>query len=177
MSNLDNGFKVYSDFPNKGVSFLDISPVLSSNTNRSKLKKRLSFDLDRNFKGINSDSIDKVVCIESRGFIFGEFISSELEAGLILARKPGKLPGEVVSQAYGTEYSSDCLSIKVGLIKEGDSVLIHDDVLATGGTALAVKKLVESQGATVVGYIFLAEIGNLNGRELLDGIVSCVLTF
>lgn len=178
MNSMKNKFKVHKDFPKKGVNFIDINPILNSTEYRKNLQNNISFDLDANFKELDSPAIDKVIAVESRGFIFGSFIADHLEAGLVLARKAGKLPGELLSEKYGTEYSNDVMELQVDSIKEGDQVLIHDDVLATGGTVLAIKKMVEKLGGTVVGYSFLAEIEFLKGRDVLENaIVSSVLSF
>lgn len=177
MNPIKDKYKIYKDFPKEGVSFIDINPILLSAEHRDTLKKNISFELDRHFHSMNCDTIDKVIAIESRGFLFGGFIADELGAGLVLARKAGKLPGELISEQYGTEYSNDKLELQVESIKVGDHVLIHDDVLATGGTVLAVKRMVEKLGGIVVGYSFLAEIEFLKGRDVLESTVSSILSF
>lgn len=178
MDPMKDRFAIHKDFPKEGVSFVDINPVLNNSTYRENLKSNISFELDRHFKAMGCPPIDKVVAVESRGFIFGGFIADELEAGLVLARKAGKLPGKLVSEKYGTEYSDDKLEMQLSSIAPNDYVVIHDDVLATGGTVLAVKKMVEKLGGIVVGYSFLAEIEFLKGREVLgDTVVSSILYF
>lgn len=160
--------KVYKDFPKPGCDFLDINSELNDPFKLTELRDEL---LESLIEGPNSfyGKVDKVVAIESRGFLFGTSIAATLGAGLSLARKPGKLPGEVITQEYDTEYSTDSLQIQVDSIEIGDRVLIHDDVLATGGTAEAVARMVELIGGEVVGYSFIAEIMPLKGREKLQG--------
>ena len=113
-------------------------------------------------EGLN---VDKVVGIESRGFIFGAMLANELKAGFIPVRKPGKLPAEKESQTYQLEYGLDKIEIHKDAISPGDKVLIHDDLLATGGTAEAACKLVEKLGGEVVQISFIVELTFLNGRE------------
>lgn len=154
--------KVYKDFPKQGVDFIDINPVLNDYKQLTTLKDNLK-------ESVLEFDIDKVVAIESRGFIFGTELANLHEAGLVLARKQGKLPGNCWSKSYGTEYSQDRLEMQIGSIKPGDKVLIHDDVLATGGTAKAVKFLVEKLGGIVVCFSFIVEIESLKGSEQLVG--------
>jgi adenine phosphoribosyltransferase len=111
--------------------------------------------------------IDKVVGVESRGFIFGAMLANELKAGFVPIRKPGKLPAERETQTYQLEYGLDKIEIHKDAISDGDTILIHDDLLATGGTAEAACKLVEKLGGKVVQLSFLIELSFLNGREKL----------
>lgn len=159
--------KVHKNFPSEGVDFLDINPVL----NDIKQLRVMREDLISTLLSDSLDlwGIDKVVAIESRGFIFGTDIAMSLNAGLVLARKPGKLPGEIISEGYKTEYSSDKIELQVESINPGDRVLIHDDVLATGGTANTVRKLVERLGGEVVAFSFIVEIDPLKGKDVLLG--------
>lgn len=113
--------------------------------------------------------IDKVVGIESRGFIFGSLLSQKLDVGFILARKPGKLPAETESETYQLEYGEDKIEIHKDAISKGDKVLLHDDLLATGGTAEAVIKLIEKLGGEVVQLSFIIELTFLNGRDKFKG--------
>lgn len=178
MTSFKDKYKIFPDFPKSGVSFLDISPILADAELRYQLKDNIRFELDSNFKRIDSELIDKVIAIESRGFLFGDTIADSLGSGLVLARKPNKLPGELISENYGTEYSNDKLEMQLRSIVKGDKVVIHDDVLATGGTVLAVKRMVERMGGEVIGYVFIAEISALNGRDVLgDTIVSSIVEF
>ena len=114
-------------------------------------------------------NIDKVVGIESRGFFFAPLLASRLGAGFIPARKPGKLPREIRKQEYDLEYGTDALELHAESISEGDRVLVHDDVLATGGTARAMCDLIEQLGGEVIQCNFLIELSFLKGRDKLDG--------
>ncbi|MBT8378079.1 MAG: adenine phosphoribosyltransferase [Ignavibacteria bacterium] len=146
------------DFPIKGVLFRDITTLL-------KEPQALNETLNQLLHLTKGTVINKVVGIESRGFIFGAMVANELKAGFILARKPGKLPAETESQTYQLEYGLDKIEIHKDAISTGDKVLIHDDLLATGGTAEAACKLVEKLGGEVVQLSFLVELAFLNGRE------------
>ena len=118
---------------------------------------------------IEDEKIDKVVGIESRGFFFATLLAQKLNAGFIPVRKPGKLPYKTISQSYDLEYGTDTLEIHIDAIKKGERVLIHDDVLATGGTAEAVSKLVESLGGEIVQFNFIMILDFLNGKDKLNG--------
>jgi adenine phosphoribosyltransferase len=107
------------------------------------------------------------VAIESRGFIFGSLLADKLNAGFVPVRKPGKLPADKISESYQLEYGTDSLEIHIDAIQKGEKVLIHDDLLATGGTVEAVCKMVEKLGGEIVGILFLIELDFLNGREKL----------
>ena len=148
------------DFPIKGIMFRDITTLLKDPV---AVKETLGQLLDFT-KGKN---IDKVVGIESRGFIFGAMLANELKAGFVPIRKPGKLPAERESQTYQLEYGLDKIEIHKDAISEGDKVLIHDDLLATGGTAEAACKLVEKLGGKVEQLSFIVELSFLSGREKL----------
>ena len=111
--------------------------------------------------------IKKVVCVESRGFIMGGALAQRLNAGFVPVRKPGKLPAETIREEYALEYGTDTLEVHRDAIQQGDRVLIHDDLLATGGTAVAACKLVESLGGQILGIAFLVELSFLKGRDRL----------
>jgi adenine phosphoribosyltransferase len=146
------------DFPIKGVMFRDITTLLKEPIAlRETLNQLIHFT--------NGLKIDKVVGIESRGFIFGAMLANELNAGFVPVRKTGKLPAEIEFQTYQLEYGLDKIEIHKDAINKGDKVLIHDDLLATGGTAEAACKLVEKLGGGVVQLSFLVELTFLNGRE------------
>jgi adenine phosphoribosyltransferase len=148
------------DFPIKGIMFRDITTLLKDpEAVKETLRQLLDFTKGKN--------IDKVVGIESRGFIFGAMLANELKAGFVPIRKPGKLPAERESQTYQLEYGLDKIEIHRDAISEGDKVLIHDDLLATGGTAEAACKLVEKLGGKVEQLSFIVELSFLNGREKL----------
>ena len=146
------------DFPKKGIVFKDITPLLSSSEATSECLKLL-------LESLNNQKIDKVVGVESRGFFFATLLAQQLNAGFIPVRKPKKLPFETISASYELEYGFDSLEIHTDAIQPGDKVLIHDDVLATGGTAKAVCELVEQLGGEIVQLNFLMELSFLNGRE------------
>ena len=116
-----------------------------------------------------------MVAAEARGFILGAALALELDAGFVPARKPGKLPADTVSAEYILEYGVDALEMHADALADGARVLIHDDLLATGGTARALAELVEGLGGNVVGFAFLVELGFLEGRRRLEGFDVCAL--
>jgi adenine phosphoribosyltransferase len=148
------------DFPKKGIIFKDLTPVLKD----GKIFKKL---IDFFYKRYKNKSIDKVVCVEARGFLIGAPLAYKLGKPLIPARKPGKLPGKTLKIEYSLEYGTDALEILSDAIDEGDKVLIIDDLLATGGTTAAVSQLVEKFGAKVAELAFIVELDFLKGREKL----------
>jgi adenine phosphoribosyltransferase len=159
------------DFPKPGIVFKDITPVLADPSAYRELNSELC--------GPWVDAgITHVVGVESRGFIFGTSMAQQLDVGLVLVRKPGKLPRATRSVSYELEYGTDSLEIHVDDLKPGDRVLISDDVLATGGTAEATAKLIAESGATVVGFSFVIELGFLSGRDRLadfGSVDSCLI--
>ncbi len=150
------------NFPEEGITFKDITPLLQD-------AKALAGAGDALFELIANMEIDKVVGMESRGFIFAPILATRLNAGFVPVRKRGKLPHQIISESYELEYGTDVLEIHVDSIPKGERVLIHDDVLATGGTAKAVCKLIEKLGGEVVQCNFLMELNFLKGREKLSG--------
>ncbi|CEN48018.1 adenine phosphoribosyltransferase [Capnocytophaga canimorsus] len=150
------------DFPKQGVVFKDITPILSD---PQAVKTALGLFCEH-LKGIK---VDKVVGMESRGFFFGTLLAQHLNAGFVPVRKPGKLPFETIAQTYDLEYGQDQLEIHSDSIKKGENVLIHDDVLATGGTAEAAVKLVERLGGNIIQLNFLIELSFLQGVQKLKG--------
>jgi adenine phosphoribosyltransferase len=150
------------DFPKPGIGFRDITPMLASPEGFHAAVEGLA-ELARPYDAVH------VLAAEARGFLFGPAVAAQLGAGFVLARKPGKLPLETVSVAYELEYGVDRLEIHTDAIGPGDRVLIHDDLLATGGTARALCELVEAAGGTVVACAFLLELAFLPGRERLAG--------
>lgn len=150
------------DFPKKGILFKDITPLLNNAAARASCVQILTSNL-------KTIKIDKVVGVESRGFFFGTLLAQELNAGFVPVRKPNKLPYKTISASYDLEYGTDSLEIHTDAIKKGDKVVIHDDVLATGGTAQAVVALVEKLGGEIVQCNFLMELTFLNGRDKLKG--------
>ncbi len=148
------------DFPKPGIQFKDITTLLAD-------KEALKLTTQTLTQPFLEKKIDVVVGLESRGFLFGTNIAELLEASFVPVRKPGKLPSEVITENYALEYGTDSVEMHVDAIKKGDRVLIHDDLIATGGTAAAATRLVERLGGEVVGYSFIIELGFLNGRENL----------
>jgi len=148
------------DFPKPGIGFKDITPLL---INPKARKETLEVLLST----LKDKKIDKVIGVESRGFFFGILLAEELNAGFIPVRKPKKLPFETIAASYDLEYGTDTLEIHIDAIQKGDKVVIHDDVLATGGTAKAVCELVERLGGEIVQCNFIMELTFLNGREKL----------
>ena len=155
---IKNYIRDIQDFPKKGILFKDITPLLNDPIARKECLEIL-------VKSLKDQKIDKVVGAESRGFFFGMLLAQELNAGFIPVRKPNKLPYETISASYELEYGSDNLEMHTDAIKKGERILIHDDVLATGGTAKAVCELVEKLGGEIVQCNFLMELSFLNGRE------------
>jgi adenine phosphoribosyltransferase len=149
------------DFPTPGVTFKDITPVLASAEALDAAVSQLA-DYARPL------DIDVVVGAEARGFLLGAALARELGAGFVLARKPGKLPRETVRAEYLLEYGTDALELHSDAVAEGARVLVHDDLLATGGTALALCELVEQLQGQVVGCAFFLELTFLRGRERLS---------
>jgi adenine phosphoribosyltransferase len=150
------------DFPTPGIVFKDITPILASAEGLDAAVGALAA-LARNL------SIDVVIGAEARGFLLGPALARELDAGFVLARKPGKLPHETVRAEYVLEYGTDALELHSDAVAAGARVLVHDDLLATGGTAKALCELVEQLNGEVVACAFLIELTFLNGRERLAG--------
>jgi adenine phosphoribosyltransferase len=148
------------DFPKSGITFKDITPVLSDPPAMHAVVDAMA----EHWKGAR---VDKVVGIESRGFLFASPLAYVLGSGCALVRKPGKLPWKTIREVYALEYGTDALEMHVDAIAPGERALVVDDVLATGGTASAAGRLVTRQGAEVLGYTFVIELGFLNGAERL----------
>jgi adenine phosphoribosyltransferase len=158
-----------ADFPTPGILFRDLTPLLGD-------AEALRFAVDTLADTFASRRVDKVVGIEARGFIVAAPVAYRLGAGLVPVRKRGKLPWRIEAEEYVLEYGVDRLEIHADAVAPGDSVLIVDDVIATGGTARATARLVERLGGTVAGLGFLVELTFLAGREKLEGfdVVSLV---
>jgi adenine phosphoribosyltransferase len=148
------------NFPIEGIIFKDITTLLKDKNGYKNTLEQL-YNLS-----INKD-ITKVIGVESRGFIFGGALAEKLGAGFVPIRKPGKLPAETLKEEYTLEYGKDSIEIHKDAINENDIVLLHDDLLATGGTMSAACKLVEKMGARIVQISFIIELDFLKGRELL----------
>ena len=163
MDDLKQHIREVPDFPKPGINFYDITTLLKDAT-------ALRMTVDR-FAWIFSGGhrIDKVVGIESRGFMFGPSLAYSLNAGFVPVRKPKKLPAETVSEMYDLEYGQDRIEMHADAISAGEKVLIVDDVVATGGTAAATARMVESLGGVVAGFGFIIELTFLPGRAQLQG--------
>ncbi|MDQ3874168.1 MAG: adenine phosphoribosyltransferase [Actinomycetota bacterium] len=156
------------DFPTPGISFKDIMPLLADATALREAVDRLG-----DWGGERRPQI--VVGGEARGFFIGSAIAYKLGCGFVPARRPGKLPLDVISAEYELEYGRNALELQSDSIGDGTRVLIHDDVLATGGTAKAMARLVEQLGGVVVGLAFIIELGFLAGRDRIAGYDVCSL--
>lgn len=162
MEDLKRYIREIPDFPKPGIVFYDITTLL-----QNALALRMT--VDRFVWLFSGKRVDKVVGIESRGFMFGPIVAYNLNAGFIPVRKAGKLPADTVSESYELEYGSDRLEMHRDGIRPGERVLLVDDLVATGGTARATAKLVESVGGEVVGLGFIVELTFLEGRKQLEG--------
>jgi len=159
---LDSIIRTVPNFPKDGIDFKDITPLL--------LSPVISNDIvDEIINRLSDIEIDAVVGVESRGFLFGFLIANKLDIPFVPIRKSGKLPGETIKYKYDLEYGSSEVEIHKNDVQKGWNVLIHDDLLATGGTAVAAAELINKLGAHVVGFAFLVNLQFLNGKErLLD---------
>ncbi|MEP7234016.1 MAG: adenine phosphoribosyltransferase [Ignavibacteriota bacterium] len=150
------------DFPQAGILFRDIAPLLENG-------EAFQAALNKFHDLVKDEKIDKIVAIESRGFIFGAPLAQRLGVGFAMARKQGKLPGDKIAVSYDLEYGSNTIEMHSDSITEGERVFIIDDVLATGGTANATISLIEQLGGVVSGLAFLIELTFLDGRKHLQG--------
>jgi adenine phosphoribosyltransferase len=153
--------KDYPDFPKPGIVFKDICPLLANPAAFKRVLRHLA-------EHAGDCSATHIIGMESRGFLFGMPLAAELNLPFIPARKAGKLPGEVLKQSYTLEYGIDHVEIQKSSIHSGGRYLIVDDVIATGGTAAAVARLVQSNGGNVAGFSFVIELSFLNGRKALQ---------
>ena len=159
------------DFPSPGIVFKDITPLLAE-------PKAFTTCLDLFAERWAGERVDTIVGIESRGFIFGAALAARMTASFVPARKPGKLPREVLRVEYDLEYGKDSLEMHADALRPGERVLVLDDVIATGGTAAAVVELARRQGAEVLGCGFVIELAFLGGRaKLLDVPVLSLLVY
>jgi len=172
MSNsLKNYIREVPDIPKKGILFYDISTLL-----KNPLAMRMT--VDRFVWLFSEKHVDKVIGIESRGFMFAPIVAYDLNAGFVPVRKPGKLPAKTVSRSYDLEYGSDAVEMHEDAIEKGERVLIVDDLLATGGTAKATAELVTAVGGNVVGFGFIVELKFLDGRDqLADYPIESLITY
>ncbi len=158
--NFKSLIRTIPDFPKAGINFRDITPLLASGAG---FRHAISVMADR-----YAGKVDKVVGIEARGFIFGAAIAHQIQAGFVPVRKPGKLPGEAIGHDYELEYGTNRVEVHVDGLAKGERVVLVDDLLATGGTALAALALIEKCGAQVVECAFLIELLDLPGRARIE---------
>lgn len=164
---LRNAVREVPNFPIEGISFKDITPIFLDPT----LLRDAATSLTEPWRGHN---IKKVLGIDSRGFLFGTQMAEGLDAGFVLVRKKGKLPPPTVSLSYALEYGEATIEMTSHSIQPGDKVIIHDDLLATGGTATAAAQLAQQLGAEVIGFSFMIELSFLGGREKLQTIAPTI---
>jgi adenine phosphoribosyltransferase len=162
MDHLKTKIRHVPDFPKAGILFYDITTLLNDPQGFKDMIAALSAPYA-------NAGVEQVVGIESRGFILGAAVATQLGAGFVPIRKPGKLPSKTHREDYALEYGTDCLEIHQDAVREGQRVLVVDDVLATGGTARAASGLVRRAGGQLIGLSFLIELNFLNGREKLPG--------
>ncbi len=159
------------DFPKPGILFRDITPILANGEALRASARHLAAPF-------RESGLDRVVGIESRGFIFGALVAAELGCGFVPIRKPGKLPAVVLRRSYALEYGEDAVEMHADAIEAGQRVAVVDDLIATGGTARAAIELVEHAGANVIGVAFLVELDELGGRAVLgDRPIHSVLRY
>ncbi|WP_459128888.1 adenine phosphoribosyltransferase [Guggenheimella bovis] len=159
---LKDTVRVIENYPKQGISFKDITTLLKDPEAYQEAMKEL-------IKVASSMDFDYILAAEARGFIIGAPLAYELKKGFIPVRKPNKLPGKVLRQAFDLEYGTDYLEIHTDALKAGDKVIVVDDLLATGGTSKAMIEMAEKLGAEVSGALYLIELEELNGRKALDG--------
>ena len=148
------------DFPKPGILFRDITPILLDNELCSEI-------VDEFISNLPSESLDAICAIESRGFFFGTLMANRLKLPFIPIRKKGKLPGDTISYTYDLEYGTSTIEIHDGVIKPGNKILLHDDLLATGGTIMAAMELIKNQKAEVAAVTFLVSLEFLDGAKKL----------
>jgi adenine phosphoribosyltransferase len=154
--NIKDKISEYPNFPKKGILFRDFSPIL-------KDPSALSYIADEFSKVFNPKEIDLFAGIESRGFLLASILAVRYNKGMIMIRKAGKLPGKTTKLSYKIEYGKDTIEIQKDIIKEGQKIVICDDLLATGGTAKASAKLIEKVGGKISGFAFIIELTELDG--------------
>jgi adenine phosphoribosyltransferase len=161
MEDLKKHIREVPDFPKPGINFYDITTLLQH-------PQALRDTVDRFVDLFADRHIDKVVGIESRGFMFGPIVAYDLNAGFVPVRKPGKLPYEKIRETYELEYGADSLEMHRDAVQPGEHVLIVDDLVATGGTGLATARMVEKLGGQVSGFGFIIELTFLDGRKKIE---------
>ena len=159
--NLKDRISEYPNFPKKGILFRDFSPIL-------KDPSALSYVADEFGKFFHPKEVDLFAGIESRGFLLAGILAARYNKGMVMIRKAGKLPGKTLKTSYKIEYGQDTIEIQKNLIKEGQKIIICDDLLATGGTARASAKLIEKIGGKITGFAFIIELTELDGGKRID---------
>ncbi|NNE57588.1 MAG: adenine phosphoribosyltransferase [Hellea sp.] len=160
--NLKDTIRTIPDFPKKGIMFRDVTTLMTSRRGFAESIIQLSAP----FQDI---MLDNIVGIEARGFVFGAAVAYELGAGFVPIRKKGKLPFDTYEEAYDLEYGHDVLEMHADAVRRGEKILVVDDLLATGGTAVAAIKILQKAGAKVVAAAFVVELPELGGRKRLEG--------
>jgi adenine phosphoribosyltransferase len=153
--------KNYPDFPKPGILFRDITPVFRDN-------RSLSFLGNYFYNIFKDENINHIAGIEARGFIISTILGLKFNLGVIMVRKQGKLPGATIKHKYDIEYGNAVMEIQSESIQKNENILIADDLLATGGTALSAAKLIEDLGGKIIGFAFIVELSSLGGRKLLQ---------
>ena len=153
--------RIVPDFPKKGIMFLDITTAI-------KDAQAMQIMIDFLYEKFKNEQVDYVAGIESRGFIFGAALAYKLNCGFVTVRKPNKLPAATIKEDYSLEYGTNTIEIHVDALKKGDRVVVIDDLLATGGTAIAACNLIKRVGAEVVSTAFIIELDPLRGREKIE---------
>ncbi len=169
---INNAIRNVPDFPKPGILFKDITPILED----AQLSQEIVTEFAKDWKG----KIDAVAGVESRGFLFGFPLAMALDIPFILIRKKGKLPYKTISYKYDLEYGSAEIEMHQGSVSKGMKVLVHDDLLATGGTAEAAAQLIKKEGGDIAGFSFLVELAFLEGRNKLNlhsNQVTSLITF
>ena len=161
MKNLESLIKTYDDFPKKGISFKDITPILSNHELSAKV-------IDSFLECLNDKEVDAIVGVESRGFLFGMLLANALKVPFIPVRKAGKLPADTIVEEYALEYGTAKVEIHTDAIQEGWNIVVHDDLLATGGTVNCVSKILENNNKEVTGVLVVVELMKLEGRLKLN---------
>jgi len=169
MKKIENLIKTYYDFPEKGIAFKDVLEIIQD----SEVFRELIIKMSSSKALKNSEAI---LSIEARGFIFGSAISFQASKPMVVARKPGKLPGELIQENYNLEYGNNSLSIQKEALKRFNSYVIVDDLLATGGTVDCVSKLIRRNGKKVSGLLTVVELINLGGRSNFDFPVESIIS-
>jgi len=153
--------RIVPDFPKKGIMFLDITTAV-------KDPKSMQIMIDFLYEKFKNKNVDYIAGVESRGFIFGAALAYKLGIGFVPIRKPNKLPAKTIKESYSLEYGTDTIEMHEDAIKSGDRVVVIDDLLATGGTAVAACNLIKRVGAEVVAAAFIIELDPLKGREKIE---------